>query len=288
MAQIMKRFTLSNTIICFLLIVFALLCLVPIWYTFVYSITPYSEYLKNPTSLVPRNINFNAYAEVLKFDLIHSGMRNTVFITVVGTVLHLFLLLITAYPLSKSDLKGSRFFMFLFVFTMYFSGGIIPDYFLMRNLGLLNSLWSLILSSVNGAYSLILMRTFLKSIPPSLEEAATIDGANEFTTLFKIIIPLSLPSIATLALFYAVGAWNEFFRSIIYMTKRDGWPLQLVLRELVIENNPFMEMQDEARSIFPFNIKMATIMISVLPIICLYPFLQKYFITGLTLGAVKE
>jgi ABC-type sugar transport system, permease component len=283
-----KKFSMVSALIYIFLAIFAFLCIIPIWYTFVYSITPYSEYLKNPTSLLPRAVNLDAYAEVLKFDLIHSGMRNTIFITLVGTVLHLFLLLITAYPLSKSDLKGSRFFMFLFVFTMYFSGGIIPDYFLMRNLGLLNSLWSLILSSVNGAYSLILMRTFLKSIPPSLEEAATIDGANDFTVLFKIIIPLSLPSIATLALFHAVGAWNEFFRSIIYMTKRQGWPLQLVLRELVIENNQFVEMQDEARSIFPFNIKMATIIISVLPIICLYPFLQKYFITGLTLGAVKE
>lgn len=268
--------------------VFALICLVPFWYTFVYSITPYGEYLKAPTNLLPRSVNLDAYREVLKFDLIRSGFKNTVFITAVGTVLHVLLLLMTAYPLTKPNLKGGRVIMFLYVFTMYFSGGIIPDYFLMRNLHLLNSPWSLILGGINGAYSLILMRNFLRAIPPSLEEAAVIDGANEFHVLLKIIVPLSLPAIATLALFHAVGAWNEFFRSIIYMTKREGWPLQLVLREMVIENNQFIDLHEESRKVFPFNIKMATIMVSVLPIICLYPFLQRYFITGLTLGAVKE
>ena len=158
----------------------------------------------------------------------------------------------------------------------------------MQKLHLINSLWALILSSVNGAYSIILMKNFLSSISESLTEAATIDGANDFQTLFHIVLPLSKPAIATMFLMYAVVNWNEFFKAIIYTTKRSVWPLQLVLREMILEGNMSEMMAANERTVFPFSLQMATVMLSISPIICMYPFLQRYFVSGLTMGAVKE
>jgi len=271
---------------------FAVLCVIPFIYVIVYSISPYSEYLKNPFNLIPRVITFEAYEMSLNYKYLWTGYKNTIFIAVVGTICSMVLLVLTAYPLTKKELKGRKTIMTLWIITMFFSGGMIPNYFLMRSLGLLNNLWSIILPGLLGAYNLILMMNYIRGLPTSLEEAALIDGANDVQVLFKVVLPLCLPILATLGLFTIVGYWNTYFSSIIYLTKREKWPLQLVLREIVFESVA-NEMQQqgmgvEERIIQPFTLKMSSIVIATLPIMCVYPFLQKYFMSGLVLGGVKE
>lgn len=270
---------------------FAILCVIPFVYVIVYSVSPYSEYLKNPLNLIPRKVTFDAYTLAMNYQYLWTGYANTVFIAVIGTACSLILLVLTAYPLSKRDFKGSKTIITFWIITMFFSGGMIPKYFLMRNLGLLNNLWSIILSNLLGAYNLVLMINYIKSLPASIEEAALIDGANDLQVLFRVVLPLCIPILATIGLFTIVGYWNNYFSAIIYLTKRNMWPLQLVLREIVFESVA-NEMQQgtavEERMPQPFTLKMASIVIATLPIMCVYPFIQKYFMTGLVLGGVKE
>jgi putative aldouronate transport system permease protein len=271
------------------LALFAALCIFPFIYVLSYSLMPYSDYLKNPLGLIPKNITFRAYKELITFPLIYSGYRVTLFVTIIGTFMNVFLLCISAYPLSKKDLKGRNVILGIIVFTMFFNGGLIPNYYLVRTLGLLNSSWALMLPGAISAYNLILMKNFINTIPESLEESAVIDGANEIVVLFRIIIPLSAPAIATFTLFHAVNHWNSFFNAIIYITKRDHWPLMLILREMVIEGGANMVQvgSDLEQAPQPFTLKMAVIIITILPIIMVYPFVQKYFMKGMLLGSVK-
>ncbi len=268
---------------------FAVLCFLPFLYVLTYSITPYKEYIENPVSFLPRDINFKSYVHILSISLIQSGLLNSIYITVITVIIHVIVLLTTAYPLSKSELKGRSVILFLFVFTMFFRGGMIPDYFLMRKLGLLNSLWSLIFSLVISSYNLVLMRAFIMSIPQSLEDSAIMDGANHIQILYRIIAPLSKPAIATFSLFMAASQWNQYFRAILYITERTKWPLQLVLREILIDEVMLEQGIDMAMEqyVMPFNLKMTAIIITIVPILCVYPFLQKYFMKGIMLGALK-
>jgi putative aldouronate transport system permease protein len=270
----------------FVVVVFALICILPFLYVLTVSIEPYEEYMKNPIALFPKSISFSAYKQLLNYHLMYTGFGVTVFITVVGTLIGVFLLLISAYPLSKPDLKGRNVILALVTFTMFFNGGLIPNYYLIRNLGMINTVWALIFPSLMSAYNLIVMKSFMAGIPRSLEEAAAIDGANEFTILFRIIMPLSLPAIVTFAVFLAVGYWNSFFNAVIYTTKRDLWPLMLILRELVVEDGT--DVTDPTLNQNPYTLKMASIILTTLPILCVYPFAQKYFTKGVMLGSVKE
>lgn len=270
---------------------FALVCFLPFLLVIIYSFTPYELYLQNHFDFFPERLTLDAYRMVWRYQYIWSGYRNTLFIAAVGTAISMVLMVLTAYPLTKKDLKGRGIIMTMWIITMYFSGGMIPDYFLMRSLGLLNNLWALILPGLLGAYNLILMRNYIDGLPDSLEEAALIDGANDVQVLFRIVLPLCLPILATLGLFTVVGYWNSYFSAIIYLTKRNLWPLQLVLRELVFEsgaNELQQGMAAEDRVSAPFLLKMASIVVATLPIMLVYPFLQKYFMTGLVLGGVKE
>lgn len=274
------------------LIFFTLMCLLPFLYVISYSLTPYADYLKNPTALIPKNITFQAYKDIFKYDLLYSGYKNTIFITVIGTALNIFLLLVSAYPLSKKDLKGRNIILAMVLFTMLFSGGMIPRYYLVRNLHLIDTRWALILPTAISAYNLILMKNFVSAIPDSLEESAMIDGANEIIILFKIITPLCLPAIASFTIMCAVAHWNNFFDAIIFTTKRSVWPLMLVLREIVSEGGAgaaadFASASNDVVT-QSFTLQMAMIIASILPIVCIYPFMQKYFVTGLTIGGVKE
>ncbi|MGI5899130.1 MAG: carbohydrate ABC transporter permease [Christensenellales bacterium] len=273
-----------------MILLFSIICVVPFVYVITFSLTPYTEYLKNPIQFFPRFFNLSSYKQVLGYHLIASGYKNTVFIVLVSTPMSLALLTLTAYPLTKKVFLPRRFIMFLWMMTMFFSGGMIPNYYLMSTLKLTNTLWALILPGLAGAFNLILMRNFINEIPESLEEAAFIDGANEIVILFRVVLPLCLPALATLALFHAVGAWNSYFNAIIYVNKRALWPLQLVLREIIIEPNikelnTDLYLEDQVN---PFTLKMAAIIVATLPIMCVYPFLQKYFMKGLLLGSVKE
>lgn len=273
-----------------LLTLFAIICFYPILYVAVYSITPYEDYLANPLRLIPQSIDLSAYAKLLNFPLIFSGYGVTIFITVTGTLLNIALLCITAYPLSKKDLKGRNIVLALITFTMFFNGGLIPNFYLIRSLNLYDTIAALILPGCLGAYNLILMKNFISQIPASLEESAYLDGANEFQVLWKIIVPLSKPAIATFVIFHIVSQWNSYFNAIIYTNKRSLWPLMLVLRELVVEDGMSMMNQGGVPgdvSLNTFTLKMATIIICVLPILCIYPFMQRYFTKGLLVGSVK-
>ncbi len=270
---------------------FAFICFIPFIYVIVYSLTPYDQYLRNPFNLIPTEVYLGAYNQLLKFRYIQTGYTNTIFISIMGTILSMLLLVTTAYPVTKKHLKGRNFYWTLWIITMFFGGGLIPNYMLIRSMGLINSLWSLILPGLLGTYNIVLMMNYMRGLPASIEEAALIDGATDINVLMRIVLPLCLPILATLALFTIVGKWNEYFSAIIYITKRELWPLQLVLRELVVESSTREVMPDAAegeRLTQPFTIKMAAIIVTTLPIMCVYPFLQKYFMTGLVLGGVKE
>ena len=271
---------------------FALMCFVPFLLVVIYSFTPYDLYLKNHFDFFPNRLTLDAYRMVWRYQYIWSGYRNTLFIASVGTILSMILLVLTAYPLSKHDLKGRKLIMTLWVITMFFSGGMIPEYFLIRTLGLLNSQWSVILPGLLGCYNLILMRNYIEGLPSALEEAALIDGANDLQVLIRIVLPLCAPILATLGLFTIVGYWNSYFSAIMYLTKRSKWPLQLVLREIVFEGSA-QEIQaigtaTEENMTAPFLLRMASIVVATVPIMMVYPFLQKYFMTGMVLGGVKE
>jgi putative aldouronate transport system permease protein len=273
--------------------IFALCCLAPFIYVLLVSFMSYEEYLSAPLRIIPKEPTINAYKELWSYNLIHTGYRVTFFVTVFGTVLSVFLLVISAYPLSKTNLKGRGIIMGMILFTMFFNGGMIPNYLLVRNLGIYNSIWALILPGCLSAFYLILMKNFIRtSIPVSLEEAAKVDGANDLRILFSVIIPLLKPAIATMTIFCAVNYWNNYFSAMLYIADRRLWPLILVLREFVVENSDIVSqatalMTSEARS-HPFTMKMAAIIIVIVPILVVYPFMQKYFIKGINLGAIKE
>ena len=277
----------------FIIGVFALCCLGPFIYVFCISFMSYEEYLSAPLRIVPQNPTLRAYKEIWSYNLIHTGFRVSAFVTIFGTVLSVFLLVISAYPLSKPSLKGRDAVMGMIIFTMFFNGGMIPNYLLVRNLGIYNTVWSLILPGCLSAFYLILMKNFIQtSIPVSLEEAAKVDGANEFRILFSVIVPLLKPAIATMIIFCAVNYWNNYFSAMMYISDRKLWPLILVLRELVVENtdsaSPITLMLLAQEKSHPFTLKMAAIIIVIMPILVVYPFMQKYFIKGINLGAIKE
>ncbi len=265
---------------------FALACMFPFFYVAAYSVMPYSEYLQNPLNLIPSRIDLSAYKQIIKMPTIWSGYRVTIIITVLGVLLNIFLLVVTAYPLSKKDLKGRNVILLLITFTMFFNGGLIPNFYLIKTLGIYNSIWSMIIPGALSAFNLILMKNFMGTIPESLEESAIIDGANEITILFHIIIPLSMPAIATFIIFHAVSQWNTFFSAIIYTSKRSLWPLMLILRDMVVEDGQ-MDMLDNGATVQAFTIKMAAIIFTTLPIIVIYPFMQRFFMKGILVGSVK-
>jgi len=253
----------------------------------------YTEYLENPMRIIPRSIDFQAYRQILGYDLIRSGYMVTVTITVVGTLLSIFLLVISAYPLTRKELRGRKIIIGLILFTMFFNGGIIPNFILIRNLGLYDTLWALILPGSLSAFHLILMRSFIKmTVPASIEEAAKVDGANDLRILFTIVVPLLKPAIATLSIFSAVHYWNSYFSSMMYISNRRLWPLMLILRELIIEDtsavSPITRMLTAEARAHPFTLRMAAIVITVLPILIVYPFMQRYFVKGISLGSIKE
>lgn len=288
-----KRLTAMDYVSMIAVGIFALICVMPFVYMFCVSFMPYSEYIENPLKIIPSRIDLTAYKQMLGYDLIRSGYLVTVFITIAGTALSIFLLIISAYPLSKKDLKGHRFFMGMVLFTMFFNGGMISNYILIRGIKLQNTVWSLIIPGCISAFNLILMKNFiLQSIPDALEEAARIDGANDLQVLFRIVTPLLKPAIATMIVFCAVNYWNNYFSAMLYVSDRDLWPLTLVLRELVVEDTSAVssvtQMLTSANRSHPFTLKMAAIIITVLPILIVYPFMQKYFVKGVSLGSVKE
>jgi putative aldouronate transport system permease protein len=268
-----------------------LICLLPVLHVAALSLSSNSAIINDRVTILPVEITFKSYAYILSDPTMWQSMFITVMITVIYTILGMFLTILAAYPLTKKWLPGRRILLFLFLFTLFFGGGIIPDYLLVKQLGLLNTIFALILPVGLSIWNMIIMKTFFASIPESLMESAHIDGANEFTILIKIILPLSMPVIASLCLFYAVFKWNSFQDALFYITERSLQPLQLKLYNIVMDlESPAIAIQEGATSQtnqFPEALKAASVMFATIPIVCIYPWLQKYFIKGLTVGSIK-
>lgn len=267
--------------------IIGILTLYPFWDAFVVSLSPVEEYLKTSIHLWPTKISVEPYRYMLKLRELWISYRNTIIVTIVGTSLNMLMTIMTAYVLSKKDLKGQRIIMFFIIFTMMFSGGLIPLYIVIKNLKMLNTLAALIIPTVISTYNLIILRNFFYSTPKSLEEAAMIDGCNEVGILFKIVIPISKPAITTITLFYAVTNWNQFFSAVLYIYDKNKWPLQLFLRSLLFENDMAYQAGGESLFMLGQPMKMAAVMMAIIPIMCVYPLFQKYFTKGVMLGAVK-
>lgn len=286
-----RRFGAVDFILLFLLTVLALLILYPFYNAFLVSIVPNTIYMRyKGLMLWPPALTLEAYEFTFKSSLIWTGYRNSILITVFGTIYNMVLTILCAYALIK-PIPGGKFIRFAIVFTMYFSGGLIPYYLLIRDIKLMDTLWSMVLpTGINIMYMLIISNYF-KSLPPALEESAKIDGATDLRILWSIILPLSLPLLATFTLYYAVERWNEWYNAMLFVKSVDKWPLQNVLRTIINDVN-MMATQNIPGQAKPDiqgdAIKMSSIIVAMAPIMCLYPFLQRYFLSGLTLGAVKE
>ena len=273
----------------FLLLLLAAATLFPFLHVLAQSLSSETAVISGQVGLFPVDPQLGTYQYVMGNSQFTSSFRVSVIITVLGTLGAMVVTTFGAYTLSKPHLPGRNFFLVLFIFAMLFHGGIIPNYLLMRSLGLLDSIWVLILPALVNVFNLLIIKNFFEGTPESLEEAARIDGANTFSILFRIVLPISLPVLATISLFYAVAYWNDFFRAMIYISRPDLKPLQLYLYEIVTQTQrPLTDVPvDSAMNLTPAAVRSATIMATTFPILVVYPFLQKYFVKGIVVGSVK-
>lgn len=242
--------------------------------------------------LLPKGVTLDPYVRVFENKSIWSGYANTIFYAVAGTAINIVMTLLAAYPLSRRDLPGGQLFTFIVMLTMFFSGGLIPTYLVVKALGMNNTVWAMLIPGAIATYNLIVMRTFFQnSIPFELQESASMDGCSYFRLLFSIIIPLSKPIIAVMVLFYGVGHWNAYFNALIYLKDHSLYPLQLILREILIlnqtENMGFEGAGMAERVLLAESIKYSVIIVSSLPVLLVYPFVQKYFVKGVMIGSIK-
>jgi putative aldouronate transport system permease protein len=240
---------------------------------------------------LPKGFNTKGYEIILKETQLYISYRNTIMYAAVGTVLTLVITSLMAYPLTIAEFKLKKFVTIFLAITMFFGGGMIPTYLLIKDLGLLDSFWVMVLPGCVGAFNAFIFRSFFQGIPPELRESAFIDGANDLTVLFRIYMPLSKALLATFALFSIVGHWNEWFSALLYLKSESMYPLQMFLRSLVVEDSgtAATEIQNMVRGkeVNPKNIQMAAIIVTLAPILCIYPFVQKYFVKGAIVGSIK-
>ena len=277
-------------VICFF---FMLICLLPMVHVLACSLSSPEALIRNEVFLWPKGWNLDAYRTVLTTEKYIHSLAFTAVLTIVCTLLSLFLTICCAYPLIYPNLRGGKLINFLILFTMYFSAGTIPTYVLLNNLHMLDTPWVLVIPNCISVFNVIIMRSFFFGVPDSLREAAEIDGSGPIRTLFVVYLPLSLPVIATLALFYAVGRWNGFSDALMYLKSSSAekyWPIQLLLYN-VIQGSTQTTEQVAQEGFFSAGvsktIQMATVMFATVPILLVYPWLQRYFVTGVTIGAVK-
>lgn len=286
-----QRFNFADFVILFILTLFTVSVLYPFYNALLVSLVPNTVYLRyQGVMLWPPEVQLDAYAFTFRSSMIWVGYQNSIIITVFGVLYNMALTVLCGYALTK-PFPGRPFVRFLIVFTMYFSGGLIPYYLLIRNLGLMNTYGAMILpTGINIMYMLVIS-SYFKSLPPSLDESARLDGAGDFRILWSIILPLSLPLLATFTLYYAVERWNEWYNAMLFVRSVERWPLQNVLRTIINDVNIMATMNipgQQRPDIKGDAIKMSSIIVSMVPMMCLYPLLQRYFLSGLTLGAVKE
>lgn len=285
-----KKFTWGKVFLYTALTILVFLCLYPFLNVIAYSLSGYNAVLSGKVTFYPIDFSLAAYEEILGKSQIWIAMRVTVLVTLLGTMVGLVLTIFAAYGLSRQTLPGRKILSGFILFTMYFSGGIIPTFLVVKGLGMYDSLAALYIPQAINVFNFIVMRTFFRQLPESLEEAARIDGATDMGVLFKIILPLSVPIIATIGLFYAVQYWNGYFDALLYIQSPDKYTLQLRLRSLLFANelnNAGANMEGVGTKVMTQSLKMACVAVSTLPILVVYPWLQKYFVKGVMLGSVK-
>lgn len=289
-----KIFDIVNILImCVLLIIF----IWPLWFVVIASLSEPNEVWLGNVILWPKGFTLVAYEALKDYGDIWIGYRNTLFYTVVGTAVNMIMTVFAAYPLSRKDFMPRNVLMVFFMITMYFSGGLIPTYLVVNKLHLTNTVWAMIIPGAVSFYNVIVTRTyFINSIPTSLQEAAELDGANTFQLMLKVIIPLSKPILAVIGLYYAVGHWNDFYTALIYINNRDYLPLQSFLRDLLMSSKLSISGTNaagldaatlEAKRQLSQTLKYSVIIVSTVPVLCIYPFIQKYFVKGVMIGSVK-
>ncbi|WP_248927223.1 carbohydrate ABC transporter permease [Paenibacillus hamazuiensis] len=273
-----------------LLVAFALLTVIPFIYVIAGSFATQKELLQRGFILFPTEFSLDAYKYIFSTQTLVRSLLVTIYITVTGTLINIFFTCLMAYPLARKDMDFRKPILMLVVFTMLFSGGMIPTFLVVKQLGMINSYWSLLIPSAISAFNLIIMRNFFQQLPDGLEESAKIDGCNDLGIFFRIVLPLSMPAIATFSLFYAVGHWNTYFNAVLYINDNTKWPIQVLLRQIVILASGGIGDSTAMDAEFAppeQSVKMAVIVISTLPILLVYPFLQKHFAKGVLLGSVK-
>ncbi len=264
--------------------------LIPVLNVVALSFSSTNAILRNDVGLLPVDFTLIGYEQVFSNNKILTGFKNS-FLVILGNLpLSLLMTSMAAYPLAFGKFKGKKFYSLMIMFTMWFGAGLIPNFMVIRSLNLLNSVWSLIIPSALGAYNIIILRNFFESTPDAILESAKIDGAHDFKILFGIIIPLSTPVLATISLWVIVARWNEFFNPLMYITTPSKYTLQVILRDIILssEMNEFNQTAAEGTLSIPEQLRNASIVISMIPMLMLYPFLQRYFVSGIMLGSVKE
>ncbi|UAL51789.1 MULTISPECIES: carbohydrate ABC transporter permease [Metabacillus] len=276
-----------------LLAIITLLVLYPLYFVLSASVSDPLYVLRGEMWLLPKDINFDAYKKVFMNEDILNGFWNTIKYTAVGTAINVVMTTMAAFPLSRKDFMGRNLIMGFFVFTMFFSGGLIPSYLLIKELGMLDTFWVMVIPNAVAIWNIIIMRTFFQTtIPIELQESAMIDGCSNIQILIKIVLPLSMPVIAVMVLFYAVGHWNSYFNALIYLQDRELFPLQLILREILIQSQTDEMVKATSESFVKQQLsveglKYAVLVVSNIPMMLLYPFLQRYFVKGFMIGAIK-
>ena len=273
-----------------LLLLVCLIIVYPIYHLLIVSISDGYAVIRGEVGLLPVGINFTAYRAVLQNPAIPRAYMNTVLYTTVGTAINLIFTTLCAYPLSRKWFYGRNVFTFLIIFTMFFDAGIISNFMVVRSLGLLDTMWAIVLPPAISSWNMIIMRTFFQTqIPDELHESAHLDGAREFTIFLKIVLPLSKPVLATMALFYAVGHWNSWFSALVYLSRSEMFPMQLIMRNIVLSGDTTAMAATVAADmgIIATNIRYAVVFITMAPILLVYPFVQRYFVKGIMIGSLK-
>ena len=288
-----RKFSLFDIILFLVFGLIAVITIYPFYNVFIVSLSNTLASATYSPYLYPHVIDFTGYRTIMNDPYFFKSLGTTLFVTIVGTTLNMVFSVTAAYVLSRKRLIGRKVFLSLFLFTKLFSGGLIPTYLVVSGLGLDNSIWSMIFPGMISTYYLIIMKNYFVGLPVSLEEAARIDGANEFVVMTRIFIPISKPFMATFLLFYAVERWNEWWNAYLYISDKNIKPLQIYLRDVLVNFNSQLATQAQSimnsqNKVFIQSIQMATIIITMLPILCVYPFVQKYFVKGVLVGSVKE
>jgi len=278
----------------FILFLLAIITIFPLYYVVIVSLATQADIQKHLIYILPYSINFDAYAFVFKNDMIYSATFVSIFITLAGTFLSMLISTAAGYTLSKKRIPGSKIMFAFVVIPLFFTGGLIPNYLTIKSYGLINNIFVLILPSLINTFYLILIKNFFEEIPASIEESAKIDGANDIIVLYKIVLPMAAPIIATMSLFYAVDKWNDYFSALLYISNDRLKPLQLVLRQVLVDYTTVTSsaigasIAASTSPIYQLSLQMAIIVVATIPIFIVYPFLQKYFAKGIIVGAVKE